>query len=413
MNYRITSFLIICIILINLNVNFKMLAITTEKEIYYDDGTVERAWFKLDTRLDGMYAVRFTPLIIPSQIIKARYYIYDKPRLFKAHILDSNRLSIFEKSVTPSSTGWFDVDLSMENIIVKGDFYIAIEYIVAKEPMIGCDENKPDGRSWSLDEGKWTTLSQLSKTLGEPDGDFMIRAVVDIVQTGSGNPTGTIKDISVPDYITPKMSFSCFITAQISTETKAMISVGLEQSNPPLEGWVDIVKETVDSKNFEKTFELKAISPEQERVVRYSITLFYYNEATEEWIRLDSKEFDIIVTLVHENGSYNSTTVISQTTTISQTIIISSTKATSSTHARFIIPTTGIIPIGLFAGIIMILVATLSFKRRSKKRKKIPKEIIAIKKRCLHCGIEVRPEFSICPNCGEILGKDEWEETSP
>jgi len=66
---------------------------------------------------------------------------------------------VFSFDVTPSATGWFDVDLTAYDIAVSGDFYIAIEYETAFQPGIGFDASgSPAGRSYGGSSGSWTLL---------------------------------------------------------------------------------------------------------------------------------------------------------------------------------------------------------------------------------------------------------------
>lgn len=48
--------------------------------------------------------------------------------------------------VTPSATGWFDVDLKAYNIIISGDFYVAAYFLVDSSPSFGRDDTSPDSR---------------------------------------------------------------------------------------------------------------------------------------------------------------------------------------------------------------------------------------------------------------------------
>ncbi len=111
-----------------------------QEKIVYDDGSAEYQWCKIEAGIGDMYAVRFTSPHQHSKIVKFRYYITGSPDSFWAVVFDSERNYIFEKEVKPrSSNAWFNVDTAEENIFVEGDFYIAIEYIVAKKPKIGYD----------------------------------------------------------------------------------------------------------------------------------------------------------------------------------------------------------------------------------------------------------------------------------
>jgi hypothetical protein len=122
-----------------------------------------------------MDAVRFTPLF-SDQLLTARYYIYDlyssPSDIFTVHVMDESRNDIVTPfNVTPTSEGWFDVDLSSYGINVNEgvDFYVGMEWIVGYNPDLGEDTTNPSGRSWSWNGTVWDA---------EEYKDFMIRAVV-------------------------------------------------------------------------------------------------------------------------------------------------------------------------------------------------------------------------------------------
>jgi len=151
-----------------------------ETEIKYDDGSAETSWSMTRYGFGGMFAVRFTPPYTPCLLTEARYYIDYAPAAFKVRILDSNKDDLLPMlTVTPSSTGWYDVDLARYGIAIQDDFYIAWEQTVASKPYLGFDETGPDGRSWFVDkDGKWDSSASAMARADSPDGDFMIRAVI-------------------------------------------------------------------------------------------------------------------------------------------------------------------------------------------------------------------------------------------
>jgi len=156
-----------------------------ETEIKYDDGSAEDAWTWTRYGLGGFFAVRFTPPYNPCLLTKARYYIYRNPATFKVRILDSNKNDLLPAlTVTPGSTGWYDADIAQYKIVIEGDFYIALEQTVASKPYLGFDESGPDGRGWFVDKkGKWDSSATATAEARSPDGDFMIRAVVQPVDS--------------------------------------------------------------------------------------------------------------------------------------------------------------------------------------------------------------------------------------
>jgi hypothetical protein len=147
-------------------------------ELYYDDGTAETGvtlgtpgtslavrFFLSDFGLSGTYKVR-----------TVRYYIYDIPgastftvRVYgsdgSAELCCSPRLD-----VSPSATGWYDVDLTAYSVVVSGNFYVAIEFRLVMSPVIGEDTTSPHSRSYFGSPGSWT----LSTT-----ANYMISAIVD------------------------------------------------------------------------------------------------------------------------------------------------------------------------------------------------------------------------------------------
>jgi len=119
--------------------------------------------------------VRFTPLF-SGQLLMARFYIQDLYSLgsnaFKVHVMDENRIDLitpFER--TPTSKGWFDVDLSSYGISVNQgtDFYIGMEWIMDYNPDLGKDITDASDRSWHWNGTHWEE---------ETYSDFMIRSVV-------------------------------------------------------------------------------------------------------------------------------------------------------------------------------------------------------------------------------------------
>ena len=145
-------------------------------ELYYDDNEWDGY---LAYWVGWQLAVKFS---LPTgwtgaRILTARYYIHSAPNTFTVHVYDSDRMTdlIPPFSVTPTTTGWFDVPISPP-VEVSDDFYIVIEYEIDVQPFIGADEDAPiDFRSYYRDPlGVWTLLNH----------DWMIRAVVEPIPVG-------------------------------------------------------------------------------------------------------------------------------------------------------------------------------------------------------------------------------------
>ena len=168
----ILSSLLVCI-LSSLSVAFVNAA--SEVELYYDDGEAEDGWSW--NAAGNLFAVRFTPTT-SGQLVECSFYIMLDPATIKVHVLDKNKQDMITSfSATPTSTGWFHVDLSTYEITVSpdADFYVAMEAIATNAPYLGTDWNDPDGRSWMEYEGDWYRYDDFL----QEEGDLMIRAVIE------------------------------------------------------------------------------------------------------------------------------------------------------------------------------------------------------------------------------------------
>jgi len=134
----------------------------------YDDSAEESSTFQ---SVGEIVAVRFTPLFL-GNLTKARFYISsDYGNAFNVRVMDENLNDIIPPfAQTPSSTGWFEADLSAYNISVREDFYIAMEWLTDYYPCLGEDKSNPDERSFEWNGTAWVDRSWK---------DYMIRAVVE------------------------------------------------------------------------------------------------------------------------------------------------------------------------------------------------------------------------------------------
>jgi len=144
-------------------------------ELAYDDDLPPEGGLAGDT---GDYlAVKFS---LPSgwsaaRLLTARFY--KRPVLgtnVEVHILGSDGST---ELVTPFTfdiavnNAWNDADLTAKNIVVTGDFYIAIEYLLSSDPYIGWETRAPNSyRSFLGTPGSWVSMGLT---------DVKIRAVVE------------------------------------------------------------------------------------------------------------------------------------------------------------------------------------------------------------------------------------------
>ena len=138
----------------------------------YDDGTNEMNASPLPGYI---YAVRFSlpPDVSCAKLLTARYYIYADPDTFRLRVMAPDQFSDLTPpfDVTPTITGWFDVDLTSKNIVVTGDFYIVFESLSGL-PSVGLDDTTPSLRSFFSDSltPPWTLMNFFNA---------MIRAVIE------------------------------------------------------------------------------------------------------------------------------------------------------------------------------------------------------------------------------------------
>lgn len=138
-----------------------------EQELAYDDGTMETtaSW-----EAGKGFAVRFTPPATPATLVWARFYFYGPFAPVEVHVWDANRNSLGSPvPASPTQEGWFTVDLSGQNIVVSGDFYVGFLHTVGYQPTLGSDFSAPDGRSYEVDGAYWE--QQTGK-------DYLIRVTV-------------------------------------------------------------------------------------------------------------------------------------------------------------------------------------------------------------------------------------------
>jgi len=148
-------------------------------EYAYDDGLCESYQYKAEDP-GSMWAVRFSPLF-SGRLVKARLYIAGSPGGFKIHVMDKNRTDVIVPFLaSPSSEGWFDIDLSGHGISVKSgeEFFVGIGWITKNVPEIGYDSADPiDRRSWRQVGSVWESNPYYY--------DLMIRAVVETIMVES------------------------------------------------------------------------------------------------------------------------------------------------------------------------------------------------------------------------------------
>jgi len=171
-------------VLVALMISASSSGVFAATELAYDDGWSD----DVQTCVVGAYlAVRFSlpPGWSEAKLMTARFYRVVPGTNVNVHIFGSDGSTELTTPFTfdMAANGWNDADLSAKNIVVTGDFYVAIEWLVYAEPDIGYDKTSPDGRSYG-------GFGPPNPWFPFVDGDHMIRAVVE--QVLAPTPVGGI-----------------------------------------------------------------------------------------------------------------------------------------------------------------------------------------------------------------------------
>lgn len=142
-------------------------------EFAYDSGVsdIGQGWGLADRG----FAVRFSPPDGRVLLVGARLYIagfLKGPAPIRIHVWDADRTELIAPiEVTPSESGWFDVNLSAFGVHIAGeDFYIGYTQTLADQhPWIGNDQVVPTDRSYNIPD--WSSVLPTGRNI-------MIRAVV-------------------------------------------------------------------------------------------------------------------------------------------------------------------------------------------------------------------------------------------
>jgi len=97
---------------------------------------------------------------------------------------------------TTTHGGWNDIDLSGQNIIVSGDFWIAYKWLGPNNSPCIAYEYSSTGRSFKGSPGSWTQF----------DDTYMIRAVVDPLPEPSAPVGGVVTPVNKTEVLIPLLA---------------------------------------------------------------------------------------------------------------------------------------------------------------------------------------------------------------
>jgi minor extracellular serine protease Vpr len=133
-------------------------------ELIYDDGTPTSGYY---WSCDGCASgVEVSPPSFPATIVKLKYYIMNLAAggtgngTFQAFAIDKNAMDLTTSvTVTPTATGWFEVDVSSQSIDVTDDFIVVMMYDGYNTPSYGYDP-VDNGRAWDYDGTGWAPWNE-------------------------------------------------------------------------------------------------------------------------------------------------------------------------------------------------------------------------------------------------------------
>lgn len=163
-------------------------------ELAYDDGSSETGDSPWGNTSHSQIAQKFTSSFYPVHLVKVKFWVlkYGTPnttfriRVYAADGANgapgSSLLGSIVTATADAGDEWVSVDLSQENITVRGDFFISMEWLTPpgdngmNAQVLGMDTNNPVRRTWrSYDGYNWKRI----ETVGSSgDRNAMIRAAV-------------------------------------------------------------------------------------------------------------------------------------------------------------------------------------------------------------------------------------------
>ena len=176
--------------------------------LFYDDGDCNGGC-SIDA--GDYFAVRFTPTCSNAKILTVQFYVRGRITAdVILHILAddwSTELLTPNPTITLTSGDdyWVEYDVSVADVYVSDDFYVALELIVDKDPYIGYDVGNIDERSYHF----FSTGGRVQYT----DRDLMIRAEIVCPSSEVGGDVFSIDKFSI---LTPYLIIAIIIITATS-----------------------------------------------------------------------------------------------------------------------------------------------------------------------------------------------------
>ena len=142
----------------------------TVHEESYDDGMAESNWHPAAS--NNWAAVKYTAAATGEEVMRFKWYqIGDGGAMYVKVFEDDNGMpgnELYSGVTTGGVDGWNDKDLSSEDMVVSGDFWVGVKTFATTLPM-GVDTTTDAGTSMTNDNTEWTSYT----------GNIMFRVSLD------------------------------------------------------------------------------------------------------------------------------------------------------------------------------------------------------------------------------------------
>jgi len=142
----------------------------TVHEESYDDGMAESNWHPAAS--NNWAAVKYTAAATGEEVMRFKWYqIGDGGAMYVKVFEDDNGMpgnELYSGVTTGGTDGWNDKDLSSEDMVVSGDFWVGVKTFATTLPM-GVDTTTDAGTSMTNDNTEWTSYA----------GNIMFRVLLD------------------------------------------------------------------------------------------------------------------------------------------------------------------------------------------------------------------------------------------
>jgi len=138
----------------------------TNIDLVYDDGTPTSGYYWPSANQAS--ANRITPTVSGAKVVKMSIYIngvnagsakYTPIILSSSGGQPGSNLAVIPQKTSSTTSGWDETDLSANNIIVTGDFFVGLRYDGINQPTFGYDPAN-NNRAWDYNGTAWASWTE-------------------------------------------------------------------------------------------------------------------------------------------------------------------------------------------------------------------------------------------------------------